>query len=94
MKMKCLCVAFRVGDCVCQPVHPARLTTQAPYGVPCIRELLRFLVAMVNRRDRTNSDAVITLGLSLLTVALETGGASLARFPSLMQVCPRGLWLS
>jgi hypothetical protein len=62
------------------------LIPQLPYGVACIKELLRFIVAMINRRDRANSDTVITLGLSLLTVALETGGASLSKFPTLMEV--------
>eukprot|EP00048_Salpingoeca_helianthica_P023468 m.24517 g.24517 ORF g.24517 m.24517 type:complete len:1480 (+) comp8714_c0_seq1:128-4567(+) len=59
--------------------------TMGPYGAPCIRELLRFLVTMVNRRDRVNTDPVVTLGLGLLTTALETAGPALGRFPSVME---------
>lgn len=60
--------------------------SMGPYGAPCIREILRFLVAMVNRRDRMNTDSVVTLGLSLLTTALETAGPSLGRFRSVMEL--------
>jgi hypothetical protein len=70
-------------------LHPTSppLTRQGPYGAPCIRELLRFLIAMVNRRDRINTDSVVTVGLGLLTTALETAGPALGRFPSVMEVC-------
>jgi brefeldin A-resistance guanine nucleotide exchange factor 1 len=77
------CVAvFRVSLLIIVSIT----NNQSPYGVPCIRELLRFLVLMINRRDRANSDSVITLGLNLLTVALEAGGAGLNRFPTIMEV--------
>lgn len=61
-------------------------STLVPYGVPCIGELLRFLVSLINPRDRQNTDNMITMGLSLLTVAMETGGHHLSRFPSLLDL--------
>lgn len=53
-----------------------------PYGLPCIRELLRFLISLTNPHDRHNSDVMIHMGLQLLTVALEL--SSVAKCPSLL----------
>ncbi|ETN68201.1 hypothetical protein NECAME_15949, partial [Necator americanus] len=44
---------------------------QLPYGLPCCRELLRFLIALSNPLDRQNTESMVVLGLNLLTVALE-----------------------
>lgn len=54
------------------------------YGVPCILELFRFLVSLINPRDQHNSETMMAMGLALLTVALETGGTELSRFGSLL----------
>lgn len=43
-----------------------------PYGLPCLRELFRFLISLTNPHDRHNTDAMIQMGLQLLTVALES----------------------
>uniref|UniRef100_A0A3Q2NNK2 Golgi brefeldin A resistant guanine nucleotide exchange factor 1 n=1 Tax=Fundulus heteroclitus TaxID=8078 RepID=A0A3Q2NNK2_FUNHE len=43
-----------------------------PYGLPCLRELFRFLISLTNPHDRHNADAMIHMGLQLLTVALES----------------------
>ncbi|XP_032634126.1 Golgi-specific brefeldin A-resistance guanine nucleotide exchange factor 1 isoform X11 [Chelonoidis abingdonii] len=43
-----------------------------PYGLPCIRELFRFLISLTNPHDRHNSEVMIHMGLQLLTVALES----------------------
>ncbi|KAK2500287.1 hypothetical protein MC885_017585 [Smutsia gigantea] len=43
-----------------------------PYGLPCIRELFRFLISLTNPHDRHNSEVMIHMGLHLLTVALES----------------------
>ncbi|XP_060096950.1 Golgi-specific brefeldin A-resistance guanine nucleotide exchange factor 1 [Heteronotia binoei] len=53
-----------------------------PYGLPCIRELLRFLISLTNPHDRHNSDVMIHMGLQLLTVALEL--TSVVKCPSLL----------
>ncbi|XP_044276109.1 Golgi-specific brefeldin A-resistance guanine nucleotide exchange factor 1 isoform X3 [Varanus komodoensis] len=53
-----------------------------PYGLPCIRELFRFLISLTNPHDRHNSEVMIHMGLQLLTVALEL--ASVANCPSLL----------
>uniref|UniRef100_UPI00358F0A71 Golgi-specific brefeldin A-resistance guanine nucleotide exchange factor 1 isoform X3 n=1 Tax=Myxine glutinosa TaxID=7769 RepID=UPI00358F0A71 len=62
-----------------------------PYGLPCIRELFRFLVSLSNpldrhSSDRHNSEHMIHMGLQLLTVAMETAHNHVARFPSLLML--------
>ncbi|ERE78835.1 golgi-specific brefeldin A-resistance guanine nucleotide exchange factor 1, partial [Cricetulus griseus] len=47
-------------------------TALVPYGLPCIRELFRFLISLTNPHDRHNSEGMIHMGLHLLTVALES----------------------
>ncbi|XP_061315330.1 Golgi-specific brefeldin A-resistance guanine nucleotide exchange factor 1 isoform X1 [Pezoporus flaviventris] len=53
-----------------------------PYGLPCIRELFRFLISLTNPHDRHNSEVMIHMGLQLLTVALES--AAIANCQSLL----------
>ncbi|XP_067828505.1 Golgi-specific brefeldin A-resistance guanine nucleotide exchange factor 1 isoform X2 [Heptranchias perlo] len=53
-----------------------------PYGLPCIRELFRFLISLTNPHDRHNSDVMIHMGLQLLTIALES--AHIANYISLL----------
>lgn len=53
-----------------------------PYGLPCLRELFRFLISLTNPHDRHNTDAMMHMGLQLLTVALES--ASVAQYQSLL----------
>lgn len=55
-----------------------------PYGLPCVRELFRFLVSLINPLDRHNTDVMIHMGLSLLTVALESGADTIRTFKSLL----------
>ncbi|XP_070186725.1 Golgi-specific brefeldin A-resistance guanine nucleotide exchange factor 1-like isoform X2 [Littorina saxatilis] len=54
-----------------------------PYGLPCVRELFRFLISLTNPVDRHNTDVMIHMGLSLLTVALETGADHISCYNSL-----------
>uniref|UniRef100_A0A3Q3LPJ8 Golgi-specific brefeldin A-resistance guanine nucleotide exchange factor 1 n=1 Tax=Mastacembelus armatus TaxID=205130 RepID=A0A3Q3LPJ8_9TELE len=53
-----------------------------PYGLPCLRELFRFLISLTNPHDRHNTDAMMHMGLQLLTVALES--AHIANCQSLL----------
>ncbi|XP_063047451.1 Golgi-specific brefeldin A-resistance guanine nucleotide exchange factor 1 isoform X2 [Engraulis encrasicolus] len=53
-----------------------------PYGLPCLRELFRFLISLTNPHDRHNSDVMMHMGLQLLTVALEA--AHIAPYQSLL----------
>jgi brefeldin A-resistance guanine nucleotide exchange factor 1 len=55
-----------------------------PYSLPCVRELLRFLVSLINPYDQHNTDVMIHMGLSLLTVALESGADYISSFRSLL----------
>uniref|UniRef100_A0A5F9CPX6 Golgi-specific brefeldin A-resistance guanine nucleotide exchange factor 1 n=1 Tax=Oryctolagus cuniculus TaxID=9986 RepID=A0A5F9CPX6_RABIT len=57
-------------------------TALVPYGLPCIRELFRFLISLTNPHDRHNSEVMIHMGLHLLTVALES--APVAQCQSLL----------
>ena len=51
-----------------------------PYGLPCVRELFRFIIALVNPHDPNNHDSMIQIALSLLATALETAADGLDRF--------------
>lgn len=53
-----------------------------PYGLPCIRELFRFLISLANPHDRHNSEVMMHMGLQLITVALES--APIANYSSLL----------
>lgn len=53
-----------------------------PYGLPCLREVFRFLISLTNPHDRHNTDAMMHMGLQLLTVALES--AHIANYQSLL----------
>uniref|UniRef100_A0A3Q1AKW5 Golgi-specific brefeldin A-resistance guanine nucleotide exchange factor 1 n=1 Tax=Amphiprion ocellaris TaxID=80972 RepID=A0A3Q1AKW5_AMPOC len=53
-----------------------------PYGLPCLRELFRFLISLTHPNDRHNTDAMMHMGLQLLTVALES--AHIANYQSLL----------
>ncbi|CAG5122355.1 unnamed protein product, partial [Candidula unifasciata] len=55
-----------------------------PYGLPCVRELFRFLVSLTNPLDRHNTDVMIHMGLSLLIVALETAADQISCYSSLL----------
>ncbi|KAK0051833.1 Golgi-specific brefeldin A-resistance guanine nucleotide exchange factor 1 [Biomphalaria pfeifferi] len=55
-----------------------------PYGLPCVRELFRFLVSLTNPLDRHNTDVMIHMGLSLLIVALETAADHISCYNSLL----------
>ncbi|XP_052237414.1 Golgi-specific brefeldin A-resistance guanine nucleotide exchange factor 1-like isoform X1 [Dreissena polymorpha] len=64
--------------------HPEDSAPLVPYGRPCVRELFRFLVSLTNPLDRHNTDVMIHMGLSLLTVALESGADNISQFASLI----------
>ncbi|UMM22956.1 hypothetical protein L5515_003908 [Caenorhabditis briggsae] len=55
-----------------------------PYGLPCCRELLRFLITMINPLDRHNTESMVVLGLNLLIVALEAVADFLPNYEILM----------
>lgn len=72
-----------------------------PYGLPCVRELFRFLVSLINPHDGigiTNAtsttvggitfqnDSMIQVALSLLATALETGAEYLDKYESLLDL--------
>ncbi|XP_053679381.1 Golgi-specific brefeldin A-resistance guanine nucleotide exchange factor 1 [Anopheles nili] len=60
--------------------------SHVPYGLPCIRELFRFLVSLCNPMDKQNGDVMIHMGLTLLTVTFEVGADSIGRYDSLLAI--------
>lgn len=58
-----------------------------PYGIVCVQELFRFLIALCNPLDKQNNEIMIHLGLTLLTVALEVGADSIGKYNSLLPLC-------
>ena len=63
-----------------------------PYGLPCVRELFRFLISLINPNDRHNSDVMTHMGVALVTVALESGVDHIPAFPSLLSLVK--VWFS
>lgn len=59
---------------------------KGPYGIVSVRELLRCLVQLCDSHNKNNSESMIHIGLTLLTVAFEVGADSIANFPSLMTI--------
>ncbi|KAI8128990.1 Golgi-specific brefeldin A-resistance guanine nucleotide exchange factor 1 [Lucilia cuprina] len=57
-----------------------------PYGLPCIQELFRFLILLCNPLDKQNTDTMMHMGLSLLTVAFEVGADNIGKYDSLLQL--------
>lgn len=55
-----------------------------PYGLDCVRELFRFLITLCNPLDKQNTEVMIHLGLTLLTVALEVGADSIGKYTTLL----------
>ncbi|KAF5395863.1 hypothetical protein PHET_11448 [Paragonimus heterotremus] len=55
-----------------------------PYGLPAVHDLLHYLVSLLTPEH--NSDAIITVSLGLVTIALETGADAIAHCPSLLQL--------
>lgn len=55
-----------------------------PYGLASVRELFRFLISLCNPMDKQNTEAMIHLALTLLTVAFEIGADSIEKYSSLL----------
>ncbi|CAG7832914.1 unnamed protein product [Allacma fusca] len=72
------------------PVNNGNNSTRAritvPYGIPCVRELFRFLISLINPNEKQNSDLMIHVGLKLLLVTIETGVDSMSKHTSLMSL--------
>ena len=60
--------------------------TLIPHGLPCVREVFRFLITLINPFDSHNYEHMIQISLSLLTVAMEVASDSIANFSSLLQL--------
>jgi hypothetical protein len=52
-----------------------------PYGLPCVRELLRFLISLISNR---NSEMMVSMGLNLITIGLESGIDHIASYQTLL----------
>lgn len=56
----------------------------SPYGLACVRELLRFLISLCNPLDKQNTDIMMHLGLTLLTVAFEISADNIGKYSTLL----------
>lgn len=52
-----------------------------PYGLPCVRELLRFLISLISNK---NSELMVSMGLNLITIGLESGIDHISSYQSLL----------
>jgi len=75
--------ALEAGDSSESAVEDRSKSINTPYGVPCVRELVRFLVSLINPHEKQNSETMIHLGLKLLLVAVESDMESISVHPSL-----------
>uniref|UniRef100_A0AC35FHM7 SEC7 domain-containing protein n=1 Tax=Panagrolaimus sp. PS1159 TaxID=55785 RepID=A0AC35FHM7_9BILA len=62
------------------------LSTHIPYGLPSVREFLRFLAGLMDSSDQANPDPFVLLGLRLYTTALEVGAEYIAQCNFLMKL--------
>lgn len=67
------------------------LVPLVPYGLSCVRELFRFLISLCNPHDKQNTEVMIHLGLTLLTVALEVGADSVGKYSTLLTLAKNEL---
>lgn len=67
------------------------LVPLVPYGLSCVRELFRFLISLCNPHDKQNTEVMIHLGLTLLTVALEIGADSIGKYSTLLALAKNEL---
>ncbi|UZJ57201.1 hypothetical protein CBS101457_006521 [Exobasidium rhododendri] len=54
-----------------------------PFGLPAIKEVLRVIVSLLDPHNLQHTDAMRSLGLSMLCSVFEVAGRSIGRFPSL-----------
>ncbi|KRZ45985.1 Golgi-specific brefeldin A-resistance guanine nucleotide exchange factor 1 [Trichinella pseudospiralis] len=80
---------FGADDTGAETVDPSPST--GPYGLPCSRELFRFLIALCNPWEQQQNDQMIELGLNLLTVALEVGVDQLWKFSLMLPLVQNDL---
>ncbi|KAB0793293.1 hypothetical protein PPYR_12913 [Photinus pyralis] len=59
-------------------------TALIPYGIVSVREMFRFLISLCNPLDKQNTDSMIHLGLTLLTVAFEVSADNIGKYSSLL----------
>ena len=62
-------------------IQDGQNAANVPYGLPCLRELLRFLISLINSK---NSELMISMGLNLITIGLESGVDHIAAYQSLL----------
>lgn len=82
----CLFVAGPRLAPIASHFRPTSIPPQTPYGTPCVAELLRFLISLINPNDRQNMPTQISMGLNMLVIAMETGAPHLQLYPTLMEV--------
>ncbi|KAF5306262.1 hypothetical protein FQA39_LY08960 [Lamprigera yunnana] len=62
-----------------------------PYGIISVREMFRFLITLCNPLDKQNTDSMIHLGLTLLTVSFEVSADNIGKYTSLLTLVKNDL---
>ena len=57
-----------------------------PYGLPCMKESIRFLASLINPFDKRNSTQMLKIGLNLMKTVLENLPSNLDSFPSFVRL--------
>ncbi|KAI6652566.1 hypothetical protein LOD99_4351 [Oopsacas minuta] len=66
--------------------HTKERPPYQPYGLPCIKESIRFVASLINPFDKRNSTQMLKIGLNLLKTVLENLPANLDCFPTLVKL--------
>uniref|UniRef100_A0A7E4ZYQ2 SEC7 domain-containing protein n=1 Tax=Panagrellus redivivus TaxID=6233 RepID=A0A7E4ZYQ2_PANRE len=61
-------------------------TLHIPYGLPAVREFLRFLAGLMDSSDQSNPDPFVLLGVELYTTSLISGAEYIAQSEFLMKL--------
>ena len=93
------CPAALMVESVSAPVTPVPATTTPasptvadgaaapgaqPHGPASVFHTIKFLVSLLNPQDRHNTDTMRATGLTVLEMALQVGGRTLAHYPAIL----------
>ena len=70
-------------------VHTTKLEQHQPYGITAVRDLLVFLVSLLDingEKEKRNTDVMVRIGLALIQVALEVSRDSIINQPTLLSL--------
>lgn len=63
---------------------PVPMESVRPFGLPGAKELVRFLISLIDAHDHHNTDTMRIIGLSVLLTVLEVGAPSILKHSELL----------